>query len=631
MTAGRPTGTPLLVLCAILALGGGAEAQSARRVELHFTPTARAQIAIWIESEDGARFATVRLTEAVAYRGIGNRTGALQMNSGYRWPYGRREGTLPVWAHRRVAAGGTPFSRVIFNGRISEGNASSAGSPGEPRNTRDDYFCLSFDRERSGRDALDAVSCASIFMSNKGRYVTEGDLAAGYAEPWQRADQSGMMRGLSLTSLYPPRRDVTSCGSVGCGDHDDVGRFSFDARTALPGIDAITMATPAGELSQDIVFDVPADWPDGGYAAYVEVNVEGDYNTYYDDRSNPTPQAPTGLWDYWAINYGYAYRGQPSVVYRVPFVITPAGGRWQASDPAGYGALHGEDGEVHAMDATITNDAAQAPGSGADRLIAGSAGTRLEVVVPQWDVCEQPDPPAMCGHECTPEDDTCGAGLICGPELTCVGLCDVPMAPGAIASFDVRQYADESDSHHWASVSFRVPPSPRRIGRYELRVGTEPIVDVESFERALPAVEPTIERVELRVPAGGATGELVELDVGGLTPETTYYVGLRAIDECNAPGPIATAQVETTPIHFTTVSPCFVATAAYGSPLEARVGVLRRLRDRHLMTSAPGRALVRAYYAVGPHAAAVIRESEALRAVTRAALAPIVALAERAL
>ncbi|MCZ7680714.1 MAG: hypothetical protein M5U28_18870 [Sandaracinaceae bacterium] len=72
-------------------------------------------------------------------------------------------------------------------------------------------------------------------MSNKGRYVTEGDLAAGYAEPWQRADQSGMMRALSLTSLYPPRRDVTGCGSVGCGDHDDVGRFAFDARTALPG------------------------------------------------------------------------------------------------------------------------------------------------------------------------------------------------------------------------------------------------------------------------------------------------------------------------------------------------------------------------------------------------------------
>lgn len=619
-----------VLVCGLLVLASGAHAQASRRVELRFTPTARAQIAIWIESADGSRFQTVRLTEAVAYRGIGNRTGALQMNSGFRWPYGRREGTLPVWAHRRVAAGGAPFRRVIFNGRISEGNASSAGSLGEPRNTRDDYFCLSFDRERSGRDALDAVTCASIFMSNKGRYMTEADVASGYAEPWERSDGSGMMRALSLESLYPPRRDVTACGTPGCGDHPDVGRFAADARAALPGIDAITMATPAGDVEQVIVFDVPADWPDGEYVAWVEVNVEGDYNSFYDDSVHPTPDAPSGLWDYWAINYGYAYRGQPSVVFRVPFVITPAGGEWETSEPAGYGSLHGEDGELRAMDGTITDDPAGAPGSGADRLRAND-GSRLRVIVPPWDVCEQPDPPAMCGHECVPENDACGEGLICGPDLTCVGLCDVPMAPGAIESFDARPHADEKHSHQWASLSFRVPASPRRIARYELRVGTEPILDVESFERALPAVEPSIERVELRVPTTGAAGDVVEIDFGGLTPETTYWVAMRAIDECNAPGPIAVAQVETTAIHFTTVSPCFVATAAYGSPLEARVAVLRRFRDRHLMTNALGRAFVRAYYALGPHAADAIRESETLRAVARAALAPIVALAERAL
>jgi hypothetical protein len=73
-------------------------------LELGFTPTKRAQIAVWIEREDGTFVETIALTQAVAYRGIGNRPGALQMNSGYRWPYGRREGVLPVWAHRRAAA-----------------------------------------------------------------------------------------------------------------------------------------------------------------------------------------------------------------------------------------------------------------------------------------------------------------------------------------------------------------------------------------------------------------------------------------------------------------------------------------------------------------------------------------------
>jgi hypothetical protein len=61
--------------------------------------------------------------------------------------------------------------------------------------------------------------------------------------------------------------------------------------------------------------------------------------------------------------------------------------------------------------------------------------------------------------------------------------------------------------------------------------------------------------------------------------------------------------VTTTAITFTTVSPCFVATAAYGSPLAAEVGTFRRFRDRHLMNNALGRAFVDAYYEVGPHAA----------------------------
>src|SRR5690606_3797370 len=107
---------------------------------------------------------TLRLTDAVALRGIGNRTGASQMNSGYRWPYGRREGVLPVWAHRRASApGASLFRTVMFQGR-DEGRASGGDS------SVDNYFCLSFVKAASKQEALDAVSCASIFRSDKGRY-----------------------------------------------------------------------------------------------------------------------------------------------------------------------------------------------------------------------------------------------------------------------------------------------------------------------------------------------------------------------------------------------------------------------------------------------------------------------------
>ena len=53
------------------------------------------------------------------------------------------------------------FPRVIFKNRASEGNASAAGSVGEPRYTRDDYFCLSVHAVSSSRDALDAMTCPS--------------------------------------------------------------------------------------------------------------------------------------------------------------------------------------------------------------------------------------------------------------------------------------------------------------------------------------------------------------------------------------------------------------------------------------------------------------------------------------
>jgi len=69
---------------------------------------------------------------------------------------------------------------------------------------------------------------------------------------------------------------------------------------------------------------------------------------------------------------------------------------------------------------------------------------------------------------------------------------------------------------------------------------------------------------------------------------------------------------------------CFIATAAYGSPLHPYVKALREFRDEHLSSNSYGRAFVGFYYKYSPAIAEVIKDSEFLKAVTRVILTPVV-------
>lgn len=69
---------------------------------------------------------------------------------------------------------------------------------------------------------------------------------------------------------------------------------------------------------------------------------------------------------------------------------------------------------------------------------------------------------------------------------------------------------------------------------------------------------------------------------------------------------------------------CFIATAAYGSPLDPHVEALRTFRDRQLLTNPPGRTLVAWYYRTSPPLAAFISRHEPARRVARVLLAPLV-------
>jgi plastocyanin len=69
---------------------------------------------------------------------------------------------------------------------------------------------------------------------------------------------------------------------------------------------------------------------------------------------------------------------------------------------------------------------------------------------------------------------------------------------------------------------------------------------------------------------------------------------------------------------------CFIATAAFGSPMAGQVEILRQFRDRYLLTNAPGQKFVAWYYRNGPAAADYIKDKPLAKAAVRVALYPLI-------
>ncbi|MCP1673778.1 subtilisin family serine protease [Natronocella acetinitrilica] len=74
-------------------------------------------------------------------------------------------------------------------------------------------------------------------------------------------------------------------------------------------------------------------------------------------------------------------------------------------------------------------------------------------------------------------------------------------------------------------------------------------------------------------------------------------------------------------------SPCFIATAAYGTPMAEEIQALRAFRDDVLQQHRLGRWFIHGYESLSPPVAAVIAERPRLRALTRLLLRPVVGAA----
>jgi len=76
---------------------------------------------------------------------------------------------------------------------------------------------------------------------------------------------------------------------------------------------------------------------------------------------------------------------------------------------------------------------------------------------------------------------------------------------------------------------------------------------------------------------------------------------------------------------------CFIATAAYGSPLASQIKVLKRFRDHFLLTNGIGKCFVRFYNTYSPPMADFIKKNDNLRAMVRLGLLPLIGVSWLAL
>jgi uncharacterized protein (TIGR03382 family) len=429
----------ILVLCATRAAAAAGEC---RVVDVDFTPSEDLQIVAWIEDAAGNYVDSAFITQTTGLRGLGNRTGVMDLKSGPAWPYGDREDVMPVWAHSH----GITFPAVVFQSSdpIDDCNMSRAFTQSSPES----YYCRPMLPSEPG---WDAGTCASEVFTDKGTFSQ------------------------TTTSHYPPRGDITRTST----DSASVEQFA-----EMNPFDAISQATPPGDQPYRFTWQVPPELAAGNYVLRVEVSKEFDFNATYTSSTYPTTQCVF-------TDYGLPYRGQPSVVFEVPFTLG-AVGTTSSLDYAGYGAL---DGTLHAPDATITTDT---PGSGASRL-------RVAVA---------PDSSMYRVRATTRiEDDSIAPGAVGTPKLVDVDATTAKLtfiAPGDDGNLGV-------------------------IAGYEIRYLIGDTLDESNFASA--------DRVPPLVPVPPGTVQTLRL--ANLSPGTAYTVGIRAYDNCGHIGPLVVAHVET--------------------------------------------------------------------------------------
>ena len=537
---------------------------SCRSVEVSMKPIPRVQMAVWVEDAHGTYLDTLYVTRLTGSLGLANRPGIATFKSDYRFPYGPREMVMPVWAHAR----GKVYDKVVMGGALVDGAGARTG---------DTVTCAGDCRNETIGYHYNVSSPEPFYCAPSGGTGGVGLDATSCASSFYGCKGAYLPGG---TSYYPPRADLVTFLS----NHDSVVSAKY---ASVNDLGAVSGATPPGNA----IMDPPIHWVptvDGSYVMKVEVSSEYDFNAFHDHPQtvDGSPElasfgledSPTKTYGQSGFKYGTGGFGQPSIVYAVPFTVGAMTEVDTTTAYAGYGDWDGATGRMHAPDMTITDGM---EGTGVGRLLlASDASGSWRVKVHTTDDCNMP---VDCAAPSVP------ANLVVTPGQTSLSVSFASAATGAVAT------------------------------RFDVRYSENGTIDEGNFLSAIPPSTPP--------PSPGAPGSTVTLEIAGLRPTKAYTVAVRAISSCDAASAIVSTISTTTQQKFTTLHGCFIATAAYGSPLADEVDSLRHLRDRYLLTNPIGRVFVATYYSLSPPLANVIAGNERLRAHARELVAPLVEIA----
>ncbi len=161
------------------------------------------------------------------------------------------------------------------------------------------------------------------------------------------------------------------------------------------------------------------------------------------------------------------------------------------------------------------------------------------------------------------------------------------------------------------------------IGRIEITMAFDPtVVTVGSLESGSYVIYHAADMSAL------VAGTAIAVPVSQIVGDVDYTNGLVTfwVDHLSAFGLGLPASIASAAVDNGGSSSCFIATAAYGSPMEKHVMVLRKFRDRYLLPNSIGKAFVQAYYHYSPPFANFIAQHDVLRGIVRVALLPLVGM-----